>query len=326
MFFFITWGTSTREDVLGVVADYCPYCRRVRRHAVIEYARTSHVYFIPLGSGTPVAAGRECYRCKQIWNCHPRRYDSILDERIALSLSMDRLLEVTNTRLLMELEELGYSEPESRPPPLPAITDSGAQPRKEQGPEPDPQVVKAMERLDAHVDFDRKAAQLKNAYRIWHRMSVEEQINHSQAVGRYLDEQQHLAELDQLASDMVESAPKRRATAAAAVFAAALSVLGIWLLRDAFSDAILVTLAIGSVVAAYLVYYLLSDYRDRRWVRDHLIPELERAGYNLHSIQEHLDRLKINGRPSSESLNRLIGWNSTLAVVLGSRSRHGPSR
>src|SRR5215217_5759646 len=96
----LIWGTTSRCEDLGVVADYCSRCARVRAHMVTQYFSVPHIYFIPLGRGNFMGTVRECFRCGTAYECEAGDYRSFVDEGAVRALGMRRLLEETNRRLL----------------------------------------------------------------------------------------------------------------------------------------------------------------------------------------------------------------------------------
>jgi len=59
----IVWGKKRREYDKGRVAEWCPQCSDVKPFAVKAINMVSHVYFIPLGSGTVVGHLARCGAC-----------------------------------------------------------------------------------------------------------------------------------------------------------------------------------------------------------------------------------------------------------------------
>ncbi len=111
---FIIWGTKTRRERLGVVADWCFNCRRVRAFTVSDYFRVPHVYYISLGRGTLTATARECWECGSQYYCAEEDYEDLLPEETAEQMSMNELLYRTNRSLSDRLDTQRQGQAESR--------------------------------------------------------------------------------------------------------------------------------------------------------------------------------------------------------------------
>lgn len=101
---FIIWGTKTRKEKLGTVADFCPACHSVRAFTVTKYFRVSHIYFIPLGRGTRKATLRQCWECGSEYHCEEEDYDEFLSEEAAEEMSMSELIGRSNQYLEKRLQ------------------------------------------------------------------------------------------------------------------------------------------------------------------------------------------------------------------------------
>ncbi len=108
MFFF--FGTTDREALRGVVVDYCPVCRQVRRFSVIDLRRTMHLYFIPLGKGTYQGSVRRCVECGQYFEFDAGRYSEVLAHPEAEALDLEQGLRRTTPRLAERFEAIDAIE------------------------------------------------------------------------------------------------------------------------------------------------------------------------------------------------------------------------
>ena len=75
----IIWGTKSRQERLGTVADRCPACRDVQAFTVTNYFQVGHIYYIPLGRGSLVATVRECWECRSQYHCEEEDYVEFLE-------------------------------------------------------------------------------------------------------------------------------------------------------------------------------------------------------------------------------------------------------
>jgi predicted Fe-S protein YdhL (DUF1289 family) len=108
--FFIIWGTTTRQERIGVVADLCPYCCHVRPFTVVDHFRVSHIYYIPLGRGQHVDRTRQCGGCRRHLTFDEQRYAQPVAVAQAGTMGADQMLHYTNPALQHRLEELGKLE------------------------------------------------------------------------------------------------------------------------------------------------------------------------------------------------------------------------
>jgi hypothetical protein len=93
---FVVWGTKTRREPWGAVADWCPACRAVRAFSVAKYFRVGHLYFIPLGRGSLRATVRECWECGAQYHCHTADYQQFVADEAAEQMSLAELVLQTN--------------------------------------------------------------------------------------------------------------------------------------------------------------------------------------------------------------------------------------
>lgn len=96
---FIIWGTKTRYDQVGVVADWCESCRKVRAFSIKDYLDVPHLYFIPLGRWRKVETFRQCWECGARYYCSERQYDCLLTVHEAEDLSLSEMIRETNPDL-----------------------------------------------------------------------------------------------------------------------------------------------------------------------------------------------------------------------------------
>ena len=93
---FIIWGTYGREVVKGRVADFCASCAEVRSFCFVEIRQVSHIYFIPLGSGTLVGEVIECEACTSRFVASPLQYREFVQDH---GVALENLLARSNPQL-----------------------------------------------------------------------------------------------------------------------------------------------------------------------------------------------------------------------------------
>jgi hypothetical protein len=59
----IVWGKRITRTNMGRADWFCPMCRAVERHALVQVRQCSHVYFISMGAGRPLFAEAACEAC-----------------------------------------------------------------------------------------------------------------------------------------------------------------------------------------------------------------------------------------------------------------------
>ena len=101
----IIFGTTTREDVHGVVGDVCPECRRVRAFTVFDQFSSSHVYFIPIGGWTFHARIKKCWGCGNDFRARLKDYDDLIEHADAENMSLRRIVRKTNYPLAQWMAE-----------------------------------------------------------------------------------------------------------------------------------------------------------------------------------------------------------------------------
>jgi len=104
--FFLVWGTKTREESPGVVADLCPYCCDVRPFDVIDTYRVTHVYYVGLGRGTFGLRSRRCRGCRRHLAFDPSAYAGPVSQGASHHMSAGEMLAVTNPGLARRIAEL----------------------------------------------------------------------------------------------------------------------------------------------------------------------------------------------------------------------------
>lgn len=78
------WGRKAVVRSLGRVADFCPICREAGVFELLETRVVAHIYYIPLGRGTPAGGNQiRCLRCgTQMW-VKAEEYAQVSQDRTA---------------------------------------------------------------------------------------------------------------------------------------------------------------------------------------------------------------------------------------------------
>ena len=95
----IIWGTTTKRLRMGRVADFCPICRSIRPFLLRCIRHNSHVYFIPLGSGTVLGHTMQCESCSAVLQTDATRYAGVSDDG---ALDLNGLVQRTHPDLIEE--------------------------------------------------------------------------------------------------------------------------------------------------------------------------------------------------------------------------------
>ncbi len=101
--FFIA-GSKTKRKILGYVAEWCGRCQCASAGALVEAKKTSHAYFVPLGSGRVLGHEFLCGRCGTATATEATRYASV---GYAANSPLEELLANTNPRLNASLQQPG---------------------------------------------------------------------------------------------------------------------------------------------------------------------------------------------------------------------------
>jgi len=324
--FFIS-GSNVRREEIGVVADLCPQCGRVRAHTISEYYRVGHIYFIPLGGGTLVGIGRECYACGAELQCDSHRYDRILDPGEADRMSLREIMEETNSRLVDFLESEGeFDRPVGRREPR-AVADrrsaddsptppASAPPGPTLDAETEDRRAAAIRALADHIDSDRQAVVLTRDLRDVPRMSPTEREVLFERVDAFLDRCRRKADILRTVGNVAGSRPSGGIGCLAGLLFAAVPLSAIWWVPLDWPTWGLVVYAIGLCIAGLIVAGFVMDLRDKHWLRGTLIPALEEADHDLGEAHEALAKVDRCDSRIDESIRDVAGKADALRTVL----------
>ena len=90
------WGSKVKRNAVGTVAEWCGRCQGATPGTLREVRKTSHAYFVPLGSGRLLGHEFVCHGCGTATATQAARYASVA---YAASGSFDELLAYTNPAL-----------------------------------------------------------------------------------------------------------------------------------------------------------------------------------------------------------------------------------
>jgi hypothetical protein len=318
------WGSNVRRTEIGVVADLCPRCGRVRAHTISEYHKVAHVYFIPLGGGSLVGIGRECYECGAEFECDPRRYNNILDADEAGEMSIRDILEETNTRLADYLESegdhgsRGHRRERNVLVDRPAANDPPAlpSPASSLDSETEGRRAEALRALATHIDSDRQAVVLTRDLRDVPRMSPTEREILFERVDAFLDRCRRKADILRTVGNVAGSRPSGGIGCLAGLLFAAAPLSAIWWVPLNWPTWGLVLYAIGLCIAGLIVAGFVMDLRDKHWLRGTLIPALEEADHDLVEAREALAKVDRCDSKIDEGIRDVAGKADALRSVL----------
>jgi hypothetical protein len=102
---FIVWGSKSRQEDGGVIADWCDVCRAPTFHRLVHHFKVGHIYYIPLGRGTHVGTNRQCGQCGTSNSCNMNAYTRALTHQEAIGRSIEEILAATNPYLLEQIQK-----------------------------------------------------------------------------------------------------------------------------------------------------------------------------------------------------------------------------
>src|SRR5262245_11674667 len=95
---WVIWGDVSDVKDIGTVAERCPHCGCVSLCRVAARSQGYHLYFITLASAVTEALGT-CRSCGGQFRCELWRYQSLVPDIEAVTITMESLLERTNPSL-----------------------------------------------------------------------------------------------------------------------------------------------------------------------------------------------------------------------------------
>jgi hypothetical protein len=117
---FVIVGTKRKRERLGHAADFCPICREFRAMRITRQSQVPHLYYVPLGRGSPLLHERECLGCGVVTAAKEVVYEGYADEApadivdLAAATNPD-IMETWRDRLALEERlEAGTLTPEER--------------------------------------------------------------------------------------------------------------------------------------------------------------------------------------------------------------------
>ena len=126
---FFLWGEYNEDREVGIVVDQCATCGRLSRFAVTHHKKVSHLYLIPLGTGTLAGVSRQCQSCGETTPARERQYARCVPRSSAKTMSIEALLEQTNPAVAADVrnrQQLAKSAASARPG---AVDANGVDPR-----------------------------------------------------------------------------------------------------------------------------------------------------------------------------------------------------
>ena len=164
----IIWGSKSRKEDGGVIADWCDVCRVPTFHGLVHVYRVGHIYYIPLGKGTYVGTNRKCAQCGTANSCNRNAYARSLTHQEALGRSIEEVLAATNPYFLEQIQKQRALENQvaqrMAPPTLPAFDLSPPSPPPVQ---PDPRMLAARQTLGSLDARDRNVSGFLERLQRW---------------------------------------------------------------------------------------------------------------------------------------------------------------
>jgi hypothetical protein len=243
------WGPVTEIRDLGVVAEECPYCARVRPCLLRSVYRGSYVFFVKTAAPTEESSSL-CTACLKVLPAERWRYAAVVSIRKAKALSIEGLLARTNPGLA---ERLQLRE----------------QIRALGGDAAFGLAYEQVERLRPGVLRSSLLKQLLG----WHGLAVEQQTSLGQLIGDH-------SRAWQFACRIAPSFPSHAGFGRAALAALALWSAFLWLPAVRSWLWGVITLMAGLLAAALTWQSILSRHIGQ-WTRKVLIPEAQDANVSL---------------------------------------------
>ncbi len=347
----IIWGSYVDKKPKGVVADVCGNCQSVEPFDVTAYVRVGHVYFIPLSRDKAIY-GRKCRRCDaEFFDCTPKKYDRLIDRAGAELLSLEELLEETNTRLNNHLQDLDTQRKQDRlalepdrtaasgwgpvagddddtvflnvrraaggagptPPPLPADADAAGL------------LAQAHALLAASRDHPTKAALLQSLGR-WPAMSAEDRVKTLGKAKKFLAGQAAEKEIVPLLQRLGASEPTLSGRAwLTALLTLAAAPAAVWLIPVKWETPGIVVYLAHVVVAVLVILRMRFLGLQKKWLRDSVIPEIEAAGQDPVQVQQFLARLDPGDDRACRDVRKMMKHAGMLQFTLRVSGKWGPA-
>lgn len=244
------WGPATEIKELGVVAEQCPYCERAAPCMVRGVCEGGRLFFVRLAAPPPRETSCRCLGCDGAFPCQAWRYSAFVPAGEAAGLTVEHLLARTNPRLADRLE---WNE----------------QVRALGG---DARFATAYEQLEG-MRLGDLHAQLQKELLDWGRLGEDQRAVLAQRVGSCYRAWQFARQVAPAFPDHAGCLSAFLAAAVVWLATAWAPVVHGW--RWAFVT------AFAGFVAAAVVGRVVLVRRVRRWTREVLVPEAQRAQVSL---------------------------------------------
>jgi hypothetical protein len=234
---------------MALIADLCPNCQRITRCHVVERVSVTAGMIFGIPFVLPASStGCSCGECGFAFRSQTWNHEKTVSPAEAVSLDIEALLSMTNPALKETLTLSGLKA--------------------------NPRLSMAFDLLEQLTPGSLRTA-LKDALVLWPSLDEARQE-------RFLAKINHCAEALRFARSMAG----RYTTGVVGCLAGTLGCAGVWsglLLAFGTRLSILGWLGIigAGILAGSLLSRLLWSGRDRRWVREVLLPEADRAGIHL---------------------------------------------
>lgn len=278
---FVLHGKYQRSRRQGNVGDYCPTCRKLRLFHVEVAYEVDHVYFVPLGNGTPKATTIECSVCETVLDAKVSHYDDCLSDKgrnKSQNLTVDSLVRKTNGRLalLRSIRDLvlGPSTPNNTEDPM----DANDLAKSEPG------LRRIFAALQEHYRGDVRVDALLARLVDWHGLERRAQLALQQDVEDYLADRRERSRTMAFIAEVAATAPEGAHFVIAFIVGIALSIAAIIVGADAGSDTVIFA-GLGIALAASIgCFIVVGRWRFRRWLRNKLLRRADELQVDLVTL------------------------------------------
>lgn len=345
----IIWGSYVDKKQKGVVADVCGHCQKIEPFVVTTYVRVNHVYFIPLSRDKAVY-GRKCGRCDaEFFDFTPKKYDRMIGRADAELLSIDELLEETNSPLNDHVQDMERQRRQGRDAfesdrgrasspgwdPVGSADDDSFDARRPPGRSVTPApsdadshelLAQAHALLAAARDHPAKAALLQSLGR-WPTMTAEDRVKALGKVKKFLAAQDAEKEIVPLLQRLGASVPTLSGRAwLIALLALAAGVSAIWLVPVKWDTPGMVMYLVHVVIAVFVILKMRSLGLQKKWMREWVIPEIEASGQNPVQVQQFLAHLEPGDPRACTDVRKMIPHAASLQFTLRVLDKWAPAQ
>lgn len=256
---WILWGQTTEIKDLGVVAEQCPCCERITPCSVRTIFEADHVFFVKVAEASKETSSL-CSVCGGSFACQLWRYPNLVPGSEAAGLPVETLLARTNPGLVERVQMKQQ------------VIDLGG----------DDRFAVAYEQLEGMRPGELHAGLLKQLLD-WGRLEDEHRVS-------LVCQVEACSRAWRLARQVAPGFPGHAGCLSAFLVALIIWSTFFWLplVRSWLWGTVTV---LGGCGAAALTGHILLGRRVRRWTREVLVPEAQRANVSLPCFLTVVDDL-----------------------------------